>query len=177
MQHALAFVPVLIFLPVVAFLLPALVRLLKSSQPSELTNEWFDNFNVSTYGPMQGLLAQDDFEFLSRQPGFDPSLFRKLRQDRLRIFRAYLNRLIADYNRLHKLANFVVSQSQEDQSDLFARLMSMRFNFWLATLKVEFSYLLCRFGSTSISIDGILQQMEEISKIALQPAAKSILVG
>lgn len=126
---------------------------------------------------MRGLLDQDDFQFLSRQPGFDPSLYRKLRRDRLRIFREYLNRLVVDYNRLHTLASFVVSQSSEDQSRLFAQLLSLRFQFWLSTMQVEFSYLLCRLGARSVSIGGILQQMEEISKIALCSPAKQLLVN
>jgi len=158
-------------------LVPVLIRLRRQSLPSELTVEWFENFHISTYTPMRGLLDQDDFQFLSRQPGFDPSLYRKLRRDRLRIFREYLNRLVVDYNRLHTLASFVVSQSSEDQSRLFAQLLSLRFQFWLSTMQVEFSYLLCRLGARSVSIGGILQQMEEISKIALCSPAKQLLVN
>ncbi len=176
MQFALAFAPVLILIPVLCFLVPVLVRLMRPSRSSELTVEWFENFHVSSYAPMRGLLAPDDFQFLRRQPGFDPSLHRKLRQDRLRIFREYLNRLVADYNRLHSLASFVVSQSQDDQSKLFAQLLALRFRFWRSTMQVEFSYLLCRLGASSISIGGILQQIEDISQIALCSPAKELLV-
>ncbi len=177
MQSALAIAPVLILLPIFAFLLPVLLRLMRPSQPTELTTEWFENFHVASYNPMCGLLAEEDFQFLSSQPGFDPSLYRKLRQDRLRIFREYLNRLIADYNRLHTLANFVVSQSDGDHSALFARLLKLRFGFWVSTMRVEFSYTLCRFGAPSLSMGSILQQVEEISKIALLSPAKELLVN
>jgi hypothetical protein len=176
-QSALALAPVLILFPVLAFLVPVLIRLLRHSQPCELTVEWFENFQVSTYAPMRGLLDQDDFQFLSRQPGFDPSLYRKLRRDRLRIFREYLNRLVVDYNRLHTLASFVVSQSKEDQSKLFAQLLSLRFHFWVSTMRVELSYLFCHLGARSVSTGRILQQMEEISKIALCSPAKELLVN
>jgi len=57
----------------------------------EITPEWLENFSTSVYHPMEGLLADEDFRFLSRQPGFDLSLYRKLRRERLRIFRQYLN--------------------------------------------------------------------------------------
>jgi len=176
-QYALALAPVLILVPIIAFLVPVLIRLLRSSQPSELTTEWFESFHLSSYAPMKGLLAQDDFQFLSRQPGFDRSLHRKLRRDRLRIFREYLNRLIADYNRLDMLANFLVTQANEDQSELFARLLALRFNFRLATLRVEFSYALCCLGARTVSIGSILQQIDAISQIALTPAAKALLVS
>jgi hypothetical protein len=176
-QHALALVPVLILVPVLAFLLPVLTRLMRASQPSEFTADWFENFQVAVYAPMQGLLAQDDFLFLSRQPGFDPLLVKKLRRDRLRIFREYMNRLIVDYNRLHTLAYFVISQSTEDQSVLFTHLLSMRFRFWLATVQVEFRYALCYFGANSISLAEILTQVDSLSKIALTPSAKAFLIS
>lgn len=177
MQHALALVPVLILVPVLAFLVPVLTRLLRVSRPSEFTTEWFENFQVSSYAPMQGLLAQDDFVFLSRQPGFDPALIQKLRRDRLRIFREYMNRLIVDYNRLHTLAYFVISQCKEDQSALFTDLLSMRFQFWLATVQVEFRYALCYLGANSVSLTDILTQVDSLSKIALTPSAKALLVS
>ncbi len=177
MYFGLALAPALILILVVAFLIPVLSRLFRSSSPGELTTEWFENFQVSAYLPMQGLLAQDDFQFLSRQPGFDYSLYRKLRRDRLRIFRQYLNRLIADYNRLHALAYFVISQGAEDQSELFAHLLGLRFQFWMATVRVEFSYFLCLLGSNSLSVTELLKPVEGVSKIALLPPAKAMLVN
>lgn len=168
--------PVLFFIPLLAFLVPVLVRLLRSCPDSELTAEWYESFDVSSYSPMQGLLASDDFQFLCRQPGFDPSLFRKLRRDRLRIFRQYLNRLVIDFNRLHKLARLVVSQSSEDQSAVFAKLMRLRINFWAAMVRVEVSYVICRFGARPIGVSELLQQLEAMSlQIVALPSAKSLL--
>jgi hypothetical protein len=149
---------------------------MRASQPSELTVDWFENFHLSNYQPMHGLLAKDDFQFLSRQPGFDPSLYRKLRRDRLLIFREYFTRLIADYNRLHALAGFIISQSEEDQSRLYGHLISLRLRFWLATLQVEFSYQLCRLGMRSLSVSTLLAQLEQISNIAMLPPAKQLLM-
>jgi hypothetical protein len=175
-HSALALLPVLIFIPLLAFVVPVLVRLLKPCQPSELTAEWFETFQTSSYYPMQGLLAPDDFEFLSRQPGFDPSIFHKLRQDRLRIFRQYLNRLIVDFNRLYSLAQLVISQSPDDQSTLFSQLLSLRFRFWLSILRVEFSYLNCRFGMRNVSVGSPIQRLEELSRhLASLPKFNSLL--
>gem|GEM_PF-1791536 len=173
---------VFFFLPVLAFFLPSflvvpvLFRLMKPCELCDLTLEWFESFQPSSYQPMQGLLAQDDFQFLSRQPGFDPALSRKLRLDRLRIFRQYLNRLIVDFNRLHTLARLVVSQSTEDQSDVFARLVSLRFRFWGAVLRVEFSYLMCRFGLRPIAVDELIRHLEAVkSQLSLLPQSKALL--
>ena len=178
MNPALALMPVLIFIPLAAFMLPVLFRLLRPCQLSELTAEWFESFHIACYQPMQGLLAPDDFQFLRRQPGFDPSLFRKLRQDRLRIFRQYLNRLIMDFNRLHELARLVISQSSEDQSALFAKLLSIRLRFWFSIMQVEVSYLICRFIAHSISVTGPLQRLEEMSlHLTSLPQSKSLLAN
>jgi hypothetical protein len=177
-HSALALMPVLVFVPLVAFMMPVLFRLLKPCQPSDLTAEWFESFHIACYQPMQGLLAPEDFQFLRRQPGFDPSLFRKLRQDRLRIFRQYLNRMIVDFNRLYALARLVISQSSEDQSGLFAELVSIRLRFWTSILQVEARYLLCRITSHSVSVTGPLQRLEEMSlHLTALPPSKSLLAN
>jgi hypothetical protein len=177
-HSVLACTPVLVFIPLVAFIVPVLFRLLKPCQLSELTTEWFESFHISCYQPMQGLLSADDFQFLSRQPGFDPSLFRKLRRDRLRIFRQYLNRLIMDFNRLHTLARLIISQSPEDQSALFTQLLSLRLHFWISIVQVEFSYLLCRISSHSISVRGPIQRLEEMSRhLTSLPQSKTLLAN
>lgn len=176
MYSALALTPVLVFIPLLAFIVPVLFRLLKPCQNSELTAEWYESFQSSSYQPMQGLLASEDFQFLSSQPGFDRSLVRKLRQDRLRIFRGYLNRLIVDFNRLHKLASLVVSQNDEDRSDLFSRLMTLRLHFWMAIITVEFTYLLCRLGLHNVSVSNPIARLEEMSRhLTALPVAKALL--
>ena len=95
---------------------------------------------------MQDLLADEDFVFLSRQPGFDESLHRKLRRERLHIFRQYLIRLIVDFNRLHAVARMILARSSEDRSDMVAKLMKLKFQFSLAVMQAECSYLLCCVG-------------------------------
>jgi hypothetical protein len=168
--------PVLFFVPLFAIIVPVLFRLLRPCQASELTLEWYESFDVSTYSPMQGLLASDDFQFLCQQPGFDPSLFRKLRRDRLRIFRQYLNRLIVDFNRMQKLASLVLSQSPEDQSALFAKLISLRIHFGVAIFRVEVSYLVCLLRTHPVQVTYALQQLEAMSfELAALPLSKSLL--
>jgi len=108
--------------------------------------EWLENFCPGSYEPMEFLLADDDFEFLIRQPGFEHSLCKKLRRERIRIFRQYLDRLIGDFNRLHVYARYLVTQSQVDQSSLLARLVWLRVRFSVTVLNVEASLVLAYFG-------------------------------
>lgn len=163
MSVALIFTPVVVFLLTVAFLVPILVRLARPTKLEEVTPEWLENFTPAAYYPMEGLLADEDFRFLSHQPGFDLSLYRKLRADRLRIFRQYLNRLIADFNRLHAVARFFVSQDTEDRSGALKQLIWLRLRFSVSVLRVEASYLLCRFGNRALALGSLIARLEDMS--------------
>ncbi len=112
---------------------------------------------------MQGLLSKEDFTFLSRQPGFDFSLYKKLRRERLRIFQQYLSRLIIDFNRLHTAACTLLAHSGEDRSDLFTRLIFLKLRFTVAVIQAEASYTLCCAGFRSLAVRGLILRLEEMS--------------
>lgn len=177
MSVALIFTPVVLFLLTAIFLVPILVRLLRPSNLAEASPEWLENFTATSYYPMEGLLSEEDFRFLSRQPGFDLSLYRKLRADRLRIFRQYLNRLIGDFNRLHAVARLLVIQpGAEDHSEILKQLIWLRVRFSASVLRVEASYLLCRFGGHMLAVGNVIARLEEMSSqlnaiSAARPAA------
>lgn len=142
---------------------PILFRLYRRCRIEEITPEWLESFSPSTYYPMQGLLADEDFQFLLRQPGFDLSLYRKLRRERLTIFRQYLNRLILDFNRLHEAARVLLAHSREDRSDLVAQLVRLKLGFTVSVFQAEFSYLLCRVGVGSLAVRTMIVHLEEMS--------------
>jgi hypothetical protein len=163
MHSALLLTPVLLFLPLLAFMCQVVFRLIRPCELAELPADWLENFDPSTYYPMRGLLADDDFKFLSRQPGYDAALHRKFRQDRLKIFRQYLDSLIVDFNRLHRLAVIVVSKTEGDHSHLLTRLIRLRISFSLTVFQVEFCYLLCRFRIRSMSVSSLLANLDEMA--------------
>jgi hypothetical protein len=146
-----------------ALFVPVLVKLLKGSPAQEITSEWLDSFSVASYYPMEELLSDEDFKFLARQPGFDLSLYRKLRRDRLHIFKQYLNRAIADFNRLHTAIRMLVAYSQEDCSEVVARLVRLRIGFFCAVIKAEFSYRLCLVGFRSLAVRSLIGRLEEMN--------------
>jgi hypothetical protein len=156
-----------------AFIVRIVVKLYRNYSAHETPVDWLTRFSVAHYDPMPVLLAEDDFAFLSRQPGFDLSLYKKLRRERLRIFRQYLNRIIADYNRLHAAARVLIAETQHDQSDAIRRLFSLRFKFGLAVFRAEANYLLCCVGFRTLGARTLVLRLEELSVevIALaQPA-------
>ncbi len=163
MSLALVLTPIVLFIATLIFLLPVLLRLLRQCHLSDVTPEWLESFSPLTYRPMEFLLAEEDFEFLVRQPGFEASLHRKLRRERICIFRQYLNRLIADFNRLHVYARFLTTQSQMDQSNLFAQLVWLRVRFSFTVLRVEGSLLLAYFGYQPRVVSKVIARLEDMN--------------
>jgi hypothetical protein len=112
---------------------------------------------------MRGLLSDEDFRFLARQPGFDFSLYRKLRRERLLIFRQYLSRLISDFNRLHTTARVLIARGQEDRSDLIIRLFKLKILFSVAVVRSEMSYFCCCIGIGRLAVHSTIARLEEMS--------------
>ena len=146
MSAPLVIAPIIVFAGVVAFLSPVFLRLLRQCHLTDITPDWLESFSPAIYQPMEVLLADEDFNFLVRQPGFHASIGKKLRQDRVRIFRQYLNRLISDFNRLQLYGRFLVSQSNVDQSSFMWRLVWLRARFSVTVIRLEFSLTLAYFG-------------------------------
>lgn len=163
MESALAFSLLAFGVFACAIVIPVLVRLYSRSRVEEITPEWLENFSPSTYWPMERLLNRDDFGFLKSQAGYDSAMMRRFRRERIRIFRQYLNRVVVDFNQLHLAARVLVANSAEDHSTLLNHLVWLKLRFGVAVVQAECSYLLCRFGSSTISVRGLIARLEEMS--------------
>lgn len=162
MGSALAFSLLGFAILAMVIVIPVLFRLYRRSSLEEITPEWLESFSAVSYEPMQRLLNAEDFNFLKRQPGYDPAVLRRLRRERLHIFRQYLNRIVIDFNRLHLAARILVVHSQEDRSALLSRLMALRVRFGLAAIYAECNYLLCCLGCSTISVRTLLARLDEM---------------
>jgi hypothetical protein len=155
----------LIFFVVVGLMLPALLRLCKSCHIDDLSEEWRTRFTPRSYDQMDSLLSDEDFSFLSRQPGFDLGLYRKFRRDRLHIYRQYLHRMITDFNRLHLAARVLLSQSHEDQSAILKRLLWLKVRFSCSILQVELRFAFYRLGLGALCARQLITELEELTDI------------
>ena len=81
MPVVLVLTPLLLIGLLGALAVPVLVKLLRQCPVHDITPEWLENLSIASYYPMEELLSDEDFAFLSRQPGFDLSLYRKLRRE------------------------------------------------------------------------------------------------
>lgn len=145
-------------------IVPVLRRLYRKPLAEEITPEWLESFSLDRYRSMSSLLSNDDFAFLSRQPGFDLSLYKKLRRERLAIFRQYLDRLIVDFNRLHLTARAMVARNPQDCSDVAANLMRLQFQFSKAVLRTELSYNLFRLRICTVNVAVLLGPLASMSE-------------
>lgn len=179
MTPALILTPILLFLLSLAFILPILLRLHRSCGRDKVATEWLVNFSAEPYRPMEALLDHEDFAFLTSQPGFDLALYKKLRRERLRIFRQYLNRLILDFNRLHAGALGLLALAPGDNSQVFGRLVKLKWSFSLAVLRAEGNYLLCCAGYRTLTVQALILRLEEMttqtSAILAMPSAQAII--
>jgi hypothetical protein len=159
----LVLTPLVLFVAILILLLPVLARLVRQCHLSDVTPEWLESFSPLTYQPMEFLLAEEDFEFLVRQPGFEASIHKKLKRERILIFRQYLNRLIADFNRLHVYARYLITQSQMDQSNVLAGLVWLRIRFSFTVLRVEASLLLAYVGYQPHVVSQAIARLDEMN--------------
>jgi hypothetical protein len=115
--------PIAIFLTVLAACFAALLwRLATRFDVRYCTAEWLDGFSLESYAPMERLLGKDDAAFLASQPGYHPKILRRLMAERRRIFIAYLEHLVRDFNQLIRVGKLMIVYSTQDRQD-FARLL------------------------------------------------------
>jgi hypothetical protein len=166
---------------VLAVVLGLLVRSLSRQSSSDQNATqwspgWFDEFSASSYRPMMRLLSEDDFRFLSKQPGFTPEIGKRLRKERRRVFRSYLRNLIRDFNRLYSGATILLVYSETDRPDLAASLVRIRANFYYALCLVQFRLFLHAAGFEMIDVTSMLQSLEflQVQVRSLRPAEMSV---
>ena len=115
-------------------------------RPAEIDPEWLEEFNVARYQGLAKLFDREDFDFLTRQPGFSPELAARLRVDRLKIASSYLDRLERDVRQLLSIANRSLATATHDQGDFSAFLLKQEFRFATSLLSIRFQLFLIRCG-------------------------------
>jgi len=144
--------------PSAVVLVPMLRRFFFKQAIGEITPQWLEEYSPDRYRSMANLLANDDFSFLLRQPGFELKLYRKLRRERLAIFRQYLDRLV------HLTARMLTAQNREDSTEIAQRLFKLQLDFNLALMRTEFEYSLCRYGLATVHVQRLIEPLRSLSE-------------
>ncbi len=158
-----------------AAFLGVVVRLARQGHASDIDARWLANFSPSSYRPMERLLIEEDLEFLASQPGYTPALGRHLREERRRIFLAYLRNLTRDFERLHRAARVLLLSAPEDRPDYAAALVRQRVTFERALLVVRCRLMVSRVSGSAIDVSGLMDALESMNSqvqiLAAAPAA------
>ena len=139
--------------------------------------EWISKFSIARYMPMERLLLEEDYAFLSAQPGCDPSILRRLRSERRKIFRQYLRCLKKDFHRLESAVRLYMVHASEDKPEMAKALFRQRLVFTYAVLGVECRLLLHGFGLGAVDIRGLVGSLDamqsQLGQLALARQASA----
>ncbi|MGD1070754.1 MAG: hypothetical protein ABSB15_11490 [Bryobacteraceae bacterium] len=113
---------------------------------------------ANRYRPMVRLLAEEDTAFVSS----NKAIARKLRAQRRRIFRGYLDCLTKDYARLLNGVRLAMVRSGVDRPDLAQALAKNKFLFTFALCRIEFRLLLHRAGIGKVDVSGLVDAMDAL---------------
>ncbi|MGO9094580.1 MAG: hypothetical protein ACLQGV_05100 [Bryobacteraceae bacterium] len=135
-------------------------RLILRQKETRADVEWCRDFSIARYRPMERLFVEEDYDFLSEQPGFHPGIFRKLQAERRRVFRHYLRCLRRDFDRLSAGAKLVLVHSAEDRPDLATTLLKQRWLFNYAMAVVQVRLVLQTMGIGRVDVHRLVSPLE-----------------
>ena len=130
---------------------------------------------MESFAPMERLLDQSDFEFLSGQPGYRPEIGARLLKERKKLFLGYLRLLIGDFNQLLRIARLMIVYSTEDRGEFAKALWRQQVAFYFAVSAVRVRVALYPMGWTSLDVSRLMQALEsmrsQIAQLGFQPMA------
>ncbi len=155
-----------------------LVLMRTRTRPEFGAREWRDalSFSIDKYRPMERLLSRDDADFLRAQAGFNPSMLKTLRRERLKIFRAYLQSMRRDFALLYLAARQSVLLSDLQQSPMLQDVIQQRLVFYWAMSRVEFRLALYSFGIGSVDVRPLLELVDAMrdAAVTLRPVPAAL---
>jgi hypothetical protein len=138
----------------------------RGPEPGSL--DWLDQFSAASYQPMLRVLDYQDYRFLASQPGYEPSIARRLRRQRIGIFQAYLGRMISDFHRLLNATRYIMVCSPGNQSAFAGALLRFRLRFYASVVAVEGRVLLHILGAGRVDARRLLANLERMQSYTQQ---------
>ncbi len=147
-------------LPMTVAFVTIVARLLRARRADPVDIEWCRNFSTARYRPMERLFVEEDYEFLSAQPGFSPALYRRLQAERRRVFRQYLKALGHDFDRLMAAAKMLIVHAAEDRPDLSKLLVRQKLVFTYALATVHCRLVLSELGLGRVDVRPLVRALD-----------------
>jgi len=143
-------------------------RLISRDRTLSLSVDWDDIFSPTRYRAMERLLDEGEYEFVASQAGYNPNVEKKLRAERVRIFRGYVRWLGNDFTRISSAVKTLMLASETDRTDLAGLVMKQQFSFVSAFVAVEFRIILYSFGWSRVEVGALLEAFDGM-RAQLQP--------
>jgi len=143
--------------------------LLKGQQVVEGKGELLgDRFSPERYEPMNRLLAPEDLDFLKGRAGISPEVLRRLKHERIRIFKLYLSELSGDFQYLHAQVRRLIADAPEEYADLVSVAMGQQVRFRLALAGVHFRLALHQAGIGQVDLSAVLEPVRALQQVVHQ---------
>jgi len=131
-----------------------LFRTVMSGKRSEaLSGDLEHIFTPSRYRPMERLLDPADQEFLASQPSYRRRMGRRLRANRIAIFRGYARCLGKDFARVSGALKTFMVHASVDRSALAGLLLKQRLLFNYSMMSLQFKLALHSLGWSAPTVD------------------------
>lgn len=125
--------------------------------------EWVAEFSPARYRPMERLLSEDDFQFLTEKSGLDRRLIERLKAQRRAVFRAYLSQMSRDFSRLQAIGKLMVLYSPHDRPDLAEALLRQELQFRRAWVTMHVRLVLHSFGVGRLEVGSLIQPIQQLT--------------
>jgi hypothetical protein len=154
-------------------------RLSSSRQTVAAPRNWDSIFTPSRYKPIERLLDPADYRFVKSQAGDSRRIVRRLRGQRIEIFRGYVRCLARDFSRVSSALKFVMVHGSVDRSALAGLLLKQRMLFSVHLMSIEAMLVLHRFGWSvpSVDVQRLVEALDmlrtQLQVLAPQPSASA----
>ena len=149
------FIGVLALISVFAMSVPFFIRLHRLHMIAE---SQFPPASAHRYQPMLRLLSEEDLAMVAG----NKALRKKLKRERLAIFRGYLRCLTKDYARLLAGVRLAMVNSTVDRPDLARALVVNKILFAIALYRIEIRLFAHTFGLAKVDVSGLVEAMENL---------------
>jgi len=172
--------PAVALFVVLGLVFVALFRTIGSrGRKSVMPADWDSIFSPSRYKPMERLLDPTDYRFLESQPAFNRKMARRVRSNRVNMFRGYARCLARDYSRVSAAVRILMIHAPVDRSALTRLLLKQRMLFSFNMASLEGRLFLHSLGWTAPAMDvrGMVDSLDTLCAQlrALAPAAQPSL--
>lgn len=123
------------------------------------------------FHPMQRLLGEDDFAFLSSQPGYRPEIGARLRAHRATMYRRYIGLLSIEFNRLHKSLRLLTLYAETDRAETSRILVEQRILFSYRLLQAHLRLEFYSFGVKPLDVSSLVETVDSMRSSVRQLSA------